>query len=111
VDRDNVDDRLRKVAKASPNFGRLYGYQPLLAIYGSQAQIRKFSHEDLTARDKVNLDVTWMKDPALDDADSGLSTEEIAEEIVRDLQSALIEVTAIARSLGGEVDVPEAEVE
>ncbi|MGW3724070.1 hypothetical protein [Streptomyces sp. NPDC000851] len=48
-----------------------------------------------------------MKDPALDDADSGLSPEEI----VRDLQSALIEFTAIARSLGGEVDAPEAEVE
>ncbi|MEU7378909.1 MULTISPECIES: hypothetical protein [unclassified Streptomyces] len=30
---------------------------------------------------------------------------------VRDLQSALNEFTAIARSLGGEVDVPEAEVE
>lgn len=72
---------------------------------------RKFSYEDLIARDKVNLDITWMKDPALDDADSGLSPEEIAEEIVRDLQSALIEFTAIARSLGGEVDVPEAEVE
>jgi type I restriction enzyme M protein len=35
----------------------------------------------------------------------------IAEEIVRDLQSALNEFTAIARSLGAEVDVPEAEVE
>ncbi|MGX1367666.1 type I restriction enzyme R subunit [Streptomyces canus] len=39
MDRDNVDDRLRKLAKASPNFGRLYGYQPLLAIYGSQAEL------------------------------------------------------------------------
>ncbi|MEU9408411.1 hypothetical protein AB0E08_22340 [Streptomyces sp. NPDC048281] len=35
----------------------------------------------------------------------------VAEEIVRDLQAALNEFTAIARSLGGEVDVPEAEVE
>lgn len=33
------------------------------------------------------------------------------EEIVRDLQSALNEFTGIARSPGGEVDVPEAEVE
>ncbi|RZB15964.1 restriction endonuclease [Streptomyces sp. F001] len=39
MDRDRVDDRLRKLAKASPNFGRLYGYQPLLAIYGSQAEL------------------------------------------------------------------------
>lgn len=41
------------------------------------------------------------------DADSGLTPEGI----VRGLRSALIEFTAIARSLGGEVDVPEAEVE
>ncbi|WP_257217232.1 MULTISPECIES: type I restriction-modification system subunit M [Streptomyces] len=72
---------------------------------------KKFGYEDLIARDKVNLDITWMKDPALDDADRGLPPEVIAEEIVRDLQSALNEFTAIARSLGAEVDVPEAEIE
>lgn len=73
--------------------------------------LKKFTYEELIARDKVNLDITWMKDPALDDADSGLPPEVIAEEIVRDLQSALNEFTAIARSLGGDVDVPEVEVE
>ncbi|MFF7069270.1 DEAD/DEAH box helicase family protein [Streptomyces pseudovenezuelae] len=39
MDRDSVDDRLRQLAKASPNFGRLYSYQPLLAVYGSQAEL------------------------------------------------------------------------
>ena len=34
VDSDSVDDRLRELAKASPNFGRLYKYQPLLATAG-----------------------------------------------------------------------------
>ncbi|MFE1324966.1 hypothetical protein ACFW7K_09500 [Streptomyces sp. NPDC058735] len=52
-----------------------------------------------------------MKDPALDDADSGLPPEVIAEEIVRDLMFALDEFTSIARTLGGDRDVPEAEVE
>ncbi|MFH9708421.1 DEAD/DEAH box helicase family protein [Streptomyces luteogriseus] len=36
---ESVDRRLREQAKASPNFARLYGYQPLLAIYGSQAEL------------------------------------------------------------------------
>ncbi|MGV9988889.1 N-6 DNA methylase [Streptomyces olivaceus] len=72
---------------------------------------KKFTYDELLARDKVNLDITWMKAPALDDADSGLPPEVIAEEIVRDLQSALNEFTAIARSLGSDVDVPEAQVE
>ncbi|MFE9169399.1 DEAD/DEAH box helicase family protein [Streptomyces kebangsaanensis] len=39
MDDDSVDRRLRELAKASPNFGRLYAYQPLLAIYGSQAEL------------------------------------------------------------------------
>ncbi|MBZ6103177.1 type I restriction-modification system subunit M [Streptomyces olivaceus] len=72
---------------------------------------KKFTYDELLAIDKVNLDIKWMKDPTLEDADSGLPPEVIAEEIVRDLQSALNEFTAIARSLGGDVDVPEVEVE
>jgi type I restriction enzyme R subunit len=40
----SVDRRLREQAKASPNFGRLYGYQPLLAIYGSQAELTVFTN-------------------------------------------------------------------
>ncbi|MEU3278023.1 hypothetical protein [Streptomyces antibioticus] len=39
MDGHNADDRLREPAKASPDFGRLYGHQPLLAIYGSQAEL------------------------------------------------------------------------
>ncbi|MFF9767246.1 DEAD/DEAH box helicase family protein [Streptomyces sp. NPDC014636] len=39
-----MDRRLRELAKASPNFGRLYGYQPLLAIYGSQAELTVFTN-------------------------------------------------------------------
>lgn len=70
---------------------------------------KPYAYEDLIGRDKINLDITWMKDPALQDADSDLEPEVIAEEIVRDLQSALAEFTAIAKSLGADVDVPEAE--
>ncbi|MFI8087299.1 hypothetical protein ACIF9R_03145 [Streptomyces sp. NPDC086080] len=52
-----------------------------------------------------------MNDPAFDDVDSGLPPEVMPRRNVRDLQFAPNEVTAIARSLGGDVDVPEAEVE
>ena len=62
-----------------------------------------FDYEELIARDKVNLDITWMKDPALDDADSLLPPEVIAQEIITDLQAALSEFAAIAEALGGEV--------
>lgn len=44
VDRRSGDDRLREPAKASPNCARLYGYRPLLAIYGSQAELTVFTN-------------------------------------------------------------------
>jgi type I restriction enzyme M protein len=64
-----------------------------------------FDYDELITRDKVNLDLTWMKDPALDDADSLLPPEVIAQEIVEDLQAALTEFAAIAEALGSEVSV------
>ena len=68
-------------------------------------RFKSFESEELLARDKVNLDITWMKDPALDDADSLLPPAVIAQEIVEDLQAALSEFAAIAEALGGEVIV------
>ncbi|WP_131768183.1 HsdM family class I SAM-dependent methyltransferase [Candidatus Protofrankia californiensis] len=62
-------------------------------------RFRPFSYTELTARDKANLDITWLKDPSLDDTDSLLPPEVIAREIVEDLQAALAEFAAIADSL------------
>jgi type I restriction enzyme M protein len=64
-----------------------------------------FEYDELVARDKVNLDITWLKDPALDDADSLLPPEVIAQEIVEDLQAALREFAAIAEALGAEISL------
>src|SRR5690349_19713869 len=33
-------------------------------------RFRPFTYDELTARDKVNLDITLVRDPSLDDADS-----------------------------------------
>lgn len=68
-------------------------------------RFKRFTYDDLIKRDKVNLDISWMKDPALDDADSLLPPDVIAQEIVEDLQAALSEFAAIAEALGGEVVV------
>ncbi|MFD6665680.1 N-6 DNA methylase [Micromonospora chalcea] len=63
-------------------------------------RFRAFSYGELIARDKVNLDITWLKDASLEDADSLLPPEVIAQEIVDDLQAALAEFAAIAETLG-----------
>jgi len=39
-----VDERLRDLAKGSPNFGLLYPHQPLLAIYGAMAEATVFTN-------------------------------------------------------------------
>ena len=39
-----MDERLRDLAKGSPNFGLLYPHQPLLAIYGAMAEATIFTN-------------------------------------------------------------------
>jgi hypothetical protein len=38
-----MDDRLRRFAKGSPNFGALYQHQPLLSLYGASAEATVFT--------------------------------------------------------------------
>ncbi|WP_344142366.1 class I SAM-dependent DNA methyltransferase [Polymorphospora rubra] len=63
-------------------------------------RFRAFSLDELLKRDKVNLNISWLKDPALDDTDSLLPPGVIAREIVDELQAALEEFAAIADVLG-----------
>jgi type I restriction enzyme M protein len=60
---------------------------------------RRFAHADLVARDKVNLDIFWLKDDALDDPDLLPPPDEIAAEIVENLEAALDRFRKVALSL------------
>jgi len=60
---------------------------------------KPYRYDDLVARDKANLDIAWLKDPSLADADDGVPPEIIAREIVEDLQAALLEFEAVAAAL------------
>lgn len=55
--------------------------------------------EQLVARDKANLDITWLRDPDAEDSDNLPPPEVIAQEIVDDLQAALNEFAAVAEAL------------
>lgn len=65
-------------------------------------RFRRFTYEELLARDKVSLDVFWLRDEARDDADNLPAPDVIAAEIVEDLEAALAEFAEIASSLGPE---------
>jgi len=60
---------------------------------------RSFGFDEIVARDKANLDITWLKDDSLDDLDNLPSPDVIAREIVEDLTAALAEFEAVASAL------------
>ena len=60
---------------------------------------KSFTHDALIARDKVNLDITWLRDESLEDIDNLPAPEVIAREIVEDLTAALAEFEAVAAAL------------
>ncbi|GAA1760792.1 class I SAM-dependent DNA methyltransferase [Luedemannella helvata] len=64
-------------------------------------RFKSFTYDDLIARDKVNLDITWLRDKSLEDMDNLPAPEIIAREIVEDLTAALAEFEAVALALEG----------
>ncbi len=50
---------------------------------------RRFSVEDILNRDKTSLDIFWIKDKSLADLDNLPSPDELAEDIIENLQSAM----------------------
>lgn len=62
-------------------------------------RFRAFDYDELIARDKVNLDVTWLRDESLEDLDNLPAPEIIAREIVEDLTAALEEFATVALAL------------
>lgn len=50
---------------------------------------RKFTYNELTARDKTSLDVFWLKDKSLTDLDNLPEPDELAEEIIENLEAGL----------------------
>lgn len=60
---------------------------------------KPFTFDELVARDKVNLDITWLRDESLEDADNLPAPDVIAREIVEDLTAALAEFEAVASAL------------
>jgi type I restriction enzyme M protein len=52
-------------------------------------RVHSFTYQELTTRDKCNLDITWLRDESLQDTDNLPPPETIAAEIVENLESAL----------------------
>ena len=58
--------------------------------------------DDLLKRDKLNLDLLWLKDDSLDDVDSLPPPDEIAAQMVENLQAALDAFQSVADELAAQ---------
>jgi type I restriction enzyme M protein len=64
-------------------------------------RFRRFTYDELVARDKASLDIFWLRDESLEDTDNLPLPGIIAAEIVDDLEAALAEFSELAESLQG----------
>jgi type I restriction enzyme M protein len=64
-----------------------------------EARWRKFTYHEIVARDKTSLDISWIKDKSLADLDNLPDPDELALEIIENLESGLESFKSIIRQL------------
>jgi type I restriction enzyme M protein len=62
-------------------------------------RFKAFGYADLLKRDKVNLDIFWLKDDSLEESANLPAPEVIAREITDDLEAAMEQFATIAENL------------
>ena len=63
---------------------------------------RRYTYAELQQRDKLSLDITWLRDQSLEDSANLPEPDLIAAEIAEDLRAALEQFEAIALDLGAD---------
>lgn len=79
--------------------GKLHKRKATWSEENPEGRWRCYDYEELTKRDKLSLDLFWIKDKSLTDTDSLPAPDIIAQEIADDLESALQQFTKIAARL------------
>ena len=65
-------------------------------------RFKAFTYDELIQRDKVSLDIFWLRDESLEDSENLPSPDIIASEIAENLESALEQLSSIFEDLGRE---------
>ncbi|MCM8730913.1 N-6 DNA methylase [Hephaestia sp. GCM10023244] len=82
------------------DFVQCYGAKHKRHERTESERFRCFAYEELAKRDKLNLDIFWLKDASATDPDSLPPPEEVAVEIVASLELALEKFRNVAAKLG-----------
>jgi type I restriction enzyme M protein len=68
---------------------------------GANGRWRAYTYDEIAARDKASLDIFWLKDESLSEAENLPDPDVLAAEIVEDLEAALEQFLEIAGDLSG----------
>jgi len=69
---------------------------------GETERFKQFDYEELIKRDKVSLDIFWLKDESLEDSENLPDPDLLAGDTVENLESALEQFGSIKEDLEGE---------
>ena len=94
IQRKDFDDF---VACSKP--GRLHERADTWSESNPEGRWRSYAYEELVKRDKLSLDLFWIRDKSLTDTDSLPPPDVLATEIADDLEAALEQFTKIAARL------------
>jgi len=97
LDRENLDEFVACYHPANR-----HDRQPTWSETNPQGRWRSFTYEELMARDKVNLDIFWLRDESLEDSANLPDPDVLAREIVEELKAALEQFAGIVEELGEE---------
>jgi len=81
--------------------GAIHKRKPLWSEDNLEGRWRCFDYDDLLKRDKLSLDLFWLRDESLDDGEGLPDPDVLATEIADDLQAALEQFQSIAADLNG----------
>jgi len=71
---------------------------------GPEGRWRKFTYEEILARDKTNLDIFWLKDKSLTDLDNLPDPDILANEIIENIEAGLDSFKEVMLTLQGSVE-------
>jgi len=67
-----------------------------------EGRFRKFSYDEIVARDKTNLDIFWLKDQSLVDLENLPDPDILANEIIENIEASLESFKEIMATINGE---------
>ena len=73
--------------------------KPTWSEKNPEGRWRSYTRDELLARDKASLDLFWLKDRSLTDLDNLPEPDELAEEIIENIEAGLESLKAVLASL------------